>query len=370
MTIPFRPEIADLIPYQPGKPAEELMRERGLESVIKLASNEGPWGPLAGAAQVISNGISALNRYPDGSCVLLKQALADRHGVSVEQIAVGQGADAIINNMSFAILSPGDEVVCAWPSFPSYVLDARKMGVTAVMVPLNESYEHDLDAMRAAITDRTRLVYVCNPNNPTGTMVGRDELIAFVRSVPQNVLCVIDEAYSEYVIHADYTDSIAEIVPSFPDNVVVLRTFSKIFGLAGLRVGYAVAPPAVVLATEKVRNAFDVTSLAQAAAIASIAELDQLERRIEANQQGLLELRQALEEVGVHPVPSVANFLCVPLTVPVDTVYDKLLDQGVIVRPLAPFGMPDAIRITVGTPDENERAAAALQTVLPALARA
>lgn len=364
MSTKFRPEIADLVPYQPGKPAEELMRERGLTSVIKLASNEGPWGPLPAAAQVIADGISGLNRYPDGGCVLLREALAQRHNVRFEEIVVGHGADSIINNLSVAALEPDDEVVFGWPSFPSYLLDAKKMGATPVPVPLDGDYRYDLDALLAAITDRTKIVYVCNPNNPTGTMVGRDALARFVAAVPAQVLCVLDEAYHEYVDHPEYADGAAEFFSS-TGNVVVLRTFSKIFGLAGLRVGYAVAPSYVVDAVEKVRNAFDVTSLAQDAAVASLDELDLLAARTGANREGLALLMDALSDLDVDPVPSVANFICVDLRgADAAQVYDRLLDQGIIVRPLAPFGLAGAVRVTVGTPEETQSAATAMQAVL------
>lgn len=366
MTFPFRDAISDLVPYEPGKPAEELMRERGLTSVIKLASNEGPWGPLPAAREAIAAAIDGLNRYPDGATVLLRQALAARHGVDPSQVIVGHGADSIINNLSIAMLDPGDEVVFGWPSFPSYFLDAKMMGARPVMVPLDERHTYDLDAMFDAITDRTRLVYVCNPNNPTGTMVTRAQLAAFLDRLPEHVLPVLDEAYFEYVQHADYPDGIVE---HFLEGrrVVVLRTFSKIFGLAGLRVGYAIAPPEVVLAVNKVRNAFDVTTLSQQAALASLTQLELLDERVQANAEGAHALTQAFHKLGMRPVESVANFICVLLDVEGRMVYERLLDEGVIVRPLDPFGMKNALRVTVGTPEENERAIAAFSSVMPAL---
>lgn len=361
----FRKAIQDLVPYEPGKPAEELQRERGLDSVIKLASNEGPWGPVEEAVTAINECVTGLNRYPDGACVLLRQELAQRHGVSEQEIAIGQGADAIINNLSIAMLEPGDEIVCAWPSFMSYVLDAKMMGATAVMVPLTDAHVHDLDAMAAAVTDKTRIVYVCNPNNPTGTMVGRDALLQFIDALPDHVLPVLDEAYFEYVTDSDYPDGIEELYKA-GRRVMVLRTFSKIYGLAGLRVGYAVAPADVVTAIAKVRNAFDVTAPAQAGAIASItAEASrEIARRVAANLDGLQQLHSACLDAGLDPVHSVANFVCVVLDRPARDVYESLLDVGIIVRPLDPFGMPNAIRITVGSPEENTRAVQALTQLL------
>ncbi|MBC7645293.1 MAG: histidinol-phosphate transaminase [Thermoleophilia bacterium] len=360
----FRPAIADLVPYQPGKPAEELARERGLDRVVKLASNEGPWGPLPAAAAIMGNAIEHLNRYPDGSCVLLREALAELHGVTPDRVAVGHGADAIINNLSMAMLEPGDEVVFGWPSFPSYLLDARKMGAVPVPVPLDADHRYDLDAMLAAVTDKTRIVYLCNPNNPTGTMRGRADVTAFLDALPANVLPVLDEAYFDYVGDADYPDGISEFAVADGRHIMVLRTFSKIYGLAGVRVGYAIAPAEVVYAIDKVRNAFDVTTLAQEAARASIVERHLLADRIAANAQGRAALTTELRELGLTPVPSVANFVCVVLDTPGGELYESLLDLGVIVRPLAPFGMQNAVRVTVGTPEETRIAIDAFRSVL------
>ena len=362
----FRPAIADLVPYQPGKPAEELARERGLDRVIKLASNEGPWGPLPGAATVLANAIEHLNRYPDGACVLLREELAALHGVTPDRVSIGNGADALINYLSVAMLEPGDEVVFGWPSFPSYLLDARKMGAVAVPVPLDADHRYDLDAMLAAVTERTRIVYLCNPNNPTGTMRSRADVTAFLDALPERVLPVLDEAYFEYVDDADYPDGIAEFIVAGGRRIMVLRTFSKIYGLAGVRVGYAVAPADVVNAIEKVRNAFDVTTLAQEAARASIAERHLLTDRIVANAEGRAALTDELRGLGLTPVPSVANFVCVVLDGPGAAVYEALLDHGIIVRPLTPFGMPHAVRVTVGTPEETRLAIEAFRAVLAA----
>jgi len=362
-----RAAIADLVPYEPGKPAEELMRERGLDSVVKLASNEGPWGPLPGAAAAIQAGIAGLNRYPDGANVLLRAALAERHGVDPAEVVVGHGADSVINNLSLALLEPGAEVVFGWPSFPSYLLDTRMMGAVPVMVPLTADHAYDLDAMLAAVTDRTRLVYVCNPNNPTGTMVGRQALASFLRQLPAHVLPVLDEAYAEYVTDPEYADGIAEFFRAGECPVVVLRTFSKIFGLAGLRVGYAVAPREIVRAIDKVRNAFDVTALAQVAALASLHELEGVQERVAANAVGRARLTEAVRALGMRPVESVANFVCVLLDGSGRELYERMLDRGVIIRPLDPFGMPNGVRITVGTDEENDIAIEALRAVTPAV---
>jgi histidinol-phosphate aminotransferase len=365
-TVRFRDAITDLVPYEPGKPAEELMRERGLDRCIKLASNEGPWGPVPAAADAIIAATSSLNRYPDGAGVLVREAIAAHHGVTPQEVVLGHGADAIINNLSLAMLEPGDEVVFGWPSFPSYFLDAKMMGAVSVMVPLDAAHTYDLDAMLEAITDRTRIVYVCNPNNPTGTMVARDQLASFLAAVPKHVLVVIDEAYFEYVQRTDYPDGIVDGYAA-GHNVLVLRTFSKIYGLAGLRIGYAIAHPDIALAINKVRNAFDVTAPAQAAAIASLGAQDVIRERAVANNAGRIELTNAFREMGLRPVESVTNFVCVELDTPGRELYEELLGHGIIVRPLDPFGMPQAIRVTVGTPEENAAAIAAFHTVLDAV---
>jgi histidinol-phosphate aminotransferase len=260
----FRPAIAGLVPYEPGKPVEEVQRELGLERVVKLASNEGPFPPFPAALEAMDRAARELNRYPDGGAWALRSALAAHHGVRFEEIVIGSGADGVIDLLSQAILDPGDEIVCGWPSFPSYVLDAAKLGAVVQRVPLRD-HTYDLDGLLAAIGPRTKLVYVCHPNNPTGTGNPRAELLSFFERVPGHVLTVLDQAYFEYIDDPDYADGIEEVFKE-GRRVVVLRTFSKIYGLAGLRVGYGVAPEDVVVATSKVRRAFDVTATAQAAA--------------------------------------------------------------------------------------------------------
>jgi histidinol-phosphate aminotransferase len=265
----FRRSIADLVPYEPGKPVEEVQRELGLERVVKLASNEGPFPPFPAAAAAIERSARELNRYPDGGAYALRAALAEHHGVAFDEIVVAGGADGVIDLLSQATLDEGDEIVTGWPSFPSYVIDAAKLGAVAKRVPLR-AHTFDLDALLAAIGPRTKLVYVCHPNNPTGTGNPRDELTRFLDAVPEHVLVVLDQAYFEYIDDADYADGVEYFQQG--RRVVVLRTFSKIYGLAGLRVGYGIAPADVVAATSKVRRAFDVTATAQAAALASIGD--------------------------------------------------------------------------------------------------
>jgi len=359
----FRPAVEELTPYQPGRPVEDVQRELGLARVVKLASNEGPFPPLPAAVEAIERAAGELNRYPDGGSYRLHEALAARHGVAFAEVAVGAGADGCIDLLSQATLDPGDEVVCAWPSFPSYVIDARKLGAVPVLVPLRR-LRHDLDAMLAAITPRTKLVYVCDPNNPTGTMTTRDELDRFLAAVPDHVLVVVDQAYFEYVDRSDYPDAIEEHVKG-GRRVVVLRTFSKIYGLAGLRVGYAVGPADVCAAMAKVRRPFDVTTTAQVAALASLDDGGEVARRRALNREGLDRLAATLRRYGLEPAAgAVGNFLYVEVGEEAQRLYEALLREGVIVRPLAGFGAPRALRVSVGTPEELELLGAALGRVL------
>ena len=354
----FRPSVSGLTPYQPGKPVEDVQRELGLARVIKLASNEGPFGPFPAAVEALARSVADLNRYPDGGAWRLRHALAERFGVSFEEVAVGAGADGLIDCLSQATLDPGDAIVCGWPSFASYPIDAAKQGAVAVKAPLRED-RYDLDAMLEAVTDRTRLVFVCLPNNPTGTTNTRAELEAFLDRVPEGVLVVVDQAYFEYVDDPDYPDAIEHYKAGRP--VAVLRTFSKIYGLAGLRIGYMVASPTVVTAANKVKRAFDVSSAAQEAALASLDNTDELRRRRRLNADSRAQLAAILESAGLSPAgPAVGNFLYVETGADTRPLFEALLAEGVIVRPLHGFGAPTAIRVSCGTADENEYFAGAL----------
>ncbi len=362
----FKPAVRDIVPYEPGKPVEEVQRELGLERVVKLASNEGPFGPFAEALDALAESATELNRYPDGGGFRLRVALAERHGVRLEEIALGAGADGVVDSLAQIALDPGDEVVCGWPSFPSYVINARKLGAEARTVPLADG-RYDLDGLLAAITERTKLVYVCHPNNPTGTMNTRDELDDYFDRVPDHVLTVLDQAYFEYVDDPDYADGVEEYLKQ-GRRVVVLRTFSKIFGLAGLRVGYGVAPAEVVTAIGKVRRAFDITSPAQVAALASLGAPgadDEIARRRRVNAEGRPAIEAALREHGLDPVgPAVANFVFAEVGDDSRPLFEQLLAEGVIVRPTAGFGAPGGLRVTVGAPQENAYFREALGRVL------
>jgi histidinol-phosphate aminotransferase len=346
----IRAALDGLVPYEPGRPVEEVQRELGLERVVKLASNEGPFGPFPAAQEAIARATLELNRYPDGGAWRLRNALADHHGVAFEQVTVCAGADAVVGFLCIACVDPGDEVVTAWPSFPSYVLDPLKLGGTPIRVPL-EDERVDLDALLAAITPRTKLVFIAAPNNPTGTTNSRAELDAYFERVPPHVLTVLDQAYFEYIDDPDYPEGVGEYFLA-GQRVLVLRTFSKIFGLAGLRVGYGIGPAEVITAIGKVRRAFDVASAGQEAALASFDDDAEITRRRTVNRESMALLQEVLRRHGLEPAgPAVANFLFVRVG-DADAVNAALLRRGVIVRPMRPFGAPDALRITVGTPDE------------------
>src|SRR3954449_5698781 len=288
----FRPSVRALTPYQPGKPVEDVQRELGLARVVKLASNEGPFGPFPAAEEALARNVQELNRYPDGGSYRLHAALAERHDVPFEQVSVGAGADGCIDMLSQAILDPGDEVVCGWPSFPSYVIYASKQGAKVVTVALRD-HRYDLDALLDAVTARTKLLYVCHPNNPTGTTNSRADVDSLFDRVPDHVLVVVDQAYFEYIDDPEYPDAVEEYVKR-GRRAIVLRTFSKIYGLAGLRVGYAVEPRRRVAAGAKVRRPFDVTTTAQVAALASLGDEAEIARRRAVNADGLRRLDELL----------------------------------------------------------------------------
>jgi histidinol-phosphate aminotransferase len=364
----YRRSLAGLVPYEPGKPAEDVQRELGLERVVKLASNEGQFGPFPAALEAIERGARSLNRYPDPGAYRLREALARKHDVPPARIAIAAGADAVIMYLAVATLEPGDEVVCGWPSFPSYTLDAGKVGAEARTVPLADG-AYDPLALLAALSDRTKLVFLCNPNNPTGKTIRRGALDAYFEQAPEYVLTVLDEAYFEYVEEPDYPDGIETYVKA-GRRVLVLRTFSKIYGLAGLRVGYGVGPEDVVQAIAKVRNAFDVSQTAQDAAVASLGDTEEVERRRRVNAEARAGLCEGLERLGLPYLrPPAANFVYVDVGGDSRALYERLVREGVIVRPLGPFGAPSAVRVTVGTPEENAVFLEAMARLLAAAPR-
>jgi histidinol-phosphate aminotransferase len=347
----IRRAVEGLVPYEPGKPVETVQRELGLDRVVKLASNEGPFGPFTQALAAVERSLAEANRYPDGGCYRLRQVLAERHGVAFEEIVVAAGADAVIGYVCQAVLDPGDEIVTPWPSFPSYVIDPLKLAAVPMRVELADG-RVDVEALLAALTPRTKLAFVPTVNNPTGRMTTADDLARFLDRVPQDVLTVVDEAYFEYVDDPSFPNAIETAVKA-GRNVLALRTFSKIYGLAGLRIGYGVGPAHVITAIRKVQRAFDVTTPAQEAALASLDDTAELERRRSVNREAMTALEAVLRDRGFDPIgPAAGNFLFVDVGADAAQLNEALLRRGVIVRPMGSFGAPTALRITVGTPDE------------------
>jgi histidinol-phosphate aminotransferase len=345
-----KPHIRSLDPYQPGKPVEELERELGIEGSIKLASNENPLGPSPRAVAAIREAVSGIHRYPDGASFSLRAKLAERLQIGQEQLVFGAGADEVLELLVKVLVGPGDEVVYAWPSFAMYPIVVQGMGAKPVAVPLDRDLVHDLPAMAKAVTPRTRLVFVCNPNNPTGTSVGAESFDRFAEALPATAVLAVDEAYVDFANRNDLPDSLAWVRRR--PGTIALRTFSKIYGLAGLRIGYGVADPELAGYLQRARHPFNVSRLAEAAALAAIDDDEHAERSRRLNREGLAYLRRELAVLGIETWPSDANFV-LARTGP--EAHERLLYEGVIVRPLAGLGMPEHVRISVGLPEENER---------------
>ena len=355
-----------LQPYQPGKPLAELEREYGVRNAVKLASNENPLGPSPRALQAAQHALADIFRYPDGNGFALKTALARRHGVATQQITLGNGSNDILELVTRAFVTPENEVVFSEHAFAVYPIVTQAVGARAVVTPAR-AWGHDLDAMRAAVNSRTRIVFIANPNNPTGTWLPAAEVEAFIAAMPAHALVVLDEAYVEYACDVrlgarDYAEG-AAWVARFP-NLVVTRTFSKVYGLAGLRVGYGVSHADVADYLNRVRQPFNVNSVALAAAEAALDDTGHLQRSLEANAAGMRQLTAGFAALGLEYIPSVGNFVCVDVGAEGLPVYERLLREGVIVRPVANYGMPRHLRITVGTASENDRVLGALARVL------
>ncbi len=345
-----KPHIQDLSPYEPGKPIEEVERELGIEGAVKLASNESPLGPSPKAVEALRGAIENVHRYPDGASFALRRKLAARLDLGEDQLVFGCGADEILELVAKVCFGPGDEVVYAWPSFAMYPIVVKGMGATPVPVPLTDDLGHDLDAMRAAITERTRVVMVCNPNNPTGTSVAAAAFDAFVESLPPDVVLLVDEAYYEYVRREDFPDTLAWVRRR--PGTLVLRTFSKIYGLAGLRIGFGAADPELASYLQRARHPFNVNRLAEVAALAALDDAEHAEASRRVNDEGARYLTSELEALGIPVWPTDANFVLAEIG---DGMSDRLLHEGIIVRPLHGFGMPTHVRISIGLPEENER---------------
>ena len=361
------PGVRQLNPYQPGKSIEELERELGIENIIKLASNENPLGPSPVAVTAIHNEIGSLSRYPDGTGYRLKQALCGKLGVDPDQLTLGNGSSDLLDIVARVFLAPGLEAVFSQHAFAMYSLVVQAVGGTPRVAPAmgagtESPYGHDLAAMRQLVGDNSRLVFIANPNNPTGTYVNGGQLGEFLDSLPKYVVCVVDEAYFEYVEAVDYPDTL-KWLDRYP-NLIVTRTFSKAHGLAGLRAGYAVAHIEISNLLNRVRQPFNLNRLALVAAEAALEDDNHLIHSRHTNQAGLLQLMEAMNHLDLEVIPSVANFVCVDLKREATDVFCNLLREGVIVRTVANYELPDHIRVTIATEEENTIFIKALKRVL------
>ncbi len=351
--------IKNITPYVPGKPIEELERELGLSGSIKLASNENPLGPSPKAMAAIKKAVAGLNRYPDGSGFYLSQALAKKYGVDISQIILGNGSNELIELLVRTFVQPGDEVISADPSFVVYKMITQAASGVNVIVPCKDM-RHDLQAMTERITSKTRIVFIANPNNPTGTMNTRAEMDGFMGRVPDNLIVAVDEAYFEYVTHADYPDSLDYLKGK--KNIIALRTFSKIYGLAGLRIGYGITTVEIAELLNKVRQPFNTNTLGQIGALAALSDRRHVDKSVAVNNEGKQFLYQAFQRLGILSTPTEANFIMFETRLDGRDVYSGLLKMGVIVRPMG----GKRLRVTIGRPEENARFVAELEKIVKA----
>jgi len=357
----IRPGVGPMVPYVPGLRASEVCAESGKETIRKLSSNENPYGPFASALAGMRTVLPHLNRYPDGAVRTLKRGLAEKLAVEERHMVLGNGSNELLTLIAQAVLSEGDEVVFAWPSFVVYPICAQLMGAKSVKVPLTADQVHDLPAMLAAVTEKTKLVFLCNPNNPTGTIYARDAFEEFLQALPEHVLLVIDEAYFEYATSPEHVNGLDYFDGERP--LVLLRTFSKIYSLAGARIGYGVMPEPLVKALDKVREPFNVNTVAQVGAYYSLADDAEVERRRSENQEQKAYLYSCFDRLGISYVPSETNFVYMQTEKPVE-VFAALLAEGIIVRD---FGTSPALRVGIGTPEDTNATVAALEAAVTRL---
>ena len=354
------PWLASLVPYQPGKPIEEVEREYGIRDSIKLASNENPLGPSPRAVAAIQAALHDIHRYPDGGGFYLKRALAAKLGVGTDEIALGNGSNEILELVARTFLRPGDDAVMSEQAFVVYASVVQAAAGIPRAVPLCD-FTHDLDAIAVAVRRSTRLVFLGNPNNPTGTIYRRALFEKFLARMPRDVVIVADDAYAEYVVDPDYPRTLDYRAPD--RLLLTLRTFSKIYGLAGLRIGYGIGPAELIAAVDRIRQPFNVNSLAQIGALAALDDDEHVEKSRRTNRDGMESLEHAFTRLGLAFVPSQANFVLVRVGDGAG-VYERLLRQGVIVRPMGGYGFSQHVRVTVGTGEENARFVAALERAL------
>lgn len=357
--------ILGLQPYQPGKPIEELQRELGLTDVIKLASNENPLGPSPKVQAAILEAATTLGRYPDGSAFHLKQALARHLGVAVNTLTIGNGSNDVLELLARVFLNPSNEAIVSEHSFVVYPLAAKALGAGLRVVAARD-FGQDLEATLNSISPRTRMVFIANPNNPTGTWVNRQTLETFLDQVREDIIVVLDEAYFEYVAEPDYPNGV-ELAARYP-NLVVTRTFSKAYGLAALRIGYSVSHPDIADMMNRVRQPFNVNSMSLAASVVALEDQDHVHKAVTLNRSGLEMLTAACDRLGLGYIPSVGNFLTIDFGRDALPIYEALLQEGVIVRPIGVYGLPNHLRVTVGLPEENTRFVTSLEKVLARLA--
>jgi histidinol-phosphate aminotransferase len=360
--LPLNPNLSGLPVYQPGRPIEEVAREVNLpaEDIIKLASNENPLGPSPMALAAMEKAARQLHLYPDGNAFSLKRKLADKLGVEPANLILGNGSNEVIELAGHAVIAPGTDVVVSQYCFAVYPIVTRLFGAELVVVPAR-NYAHDLPAMLRAITPRTRVIFVANPNNPTGTLASREEVVRLINDVPPEVLLVMDEAYIDFL--DDAVDLLPLLRQGLKPNLLLMRTFSKIYGLAGLRIGYGIGQLELIAALEKIRQPFNINALAQAGALAALDDNEHLQRTRRNNAAGLQFFQQGLREIGLPFLPSAANFILVKVG-DGQRVFEQLQAQGVIVRPMAGYQLPEFIRISIGTPAENARCVGALRKAL------
>lgn len=351
--------VAELQPYVPGKPIEELQRQYGVRDVIKLASNENPLGPSKAAMAAVAQSAKEMTRYPDGNGYALKMALAEKAQLAPEQITLGNGSNDVLELVARAFASAGDEVVYSEHAFAVYPIVTKAIGATGVTAAAKD-YGHDLAAILKAISSRTKIVFIANPNNPTGTWIEPAEIKAFLEKVPDKVLVVLDEAYVEYLEQQENTIAWLQDF----HNLIITRTFSKAYGLAGLRIGYAMSHPEVADLLNRVRQPFNANSLAQAAAVAALGDENYLQQAREINAAGMKQLIAGFEKLKLQFIPSKGNFITVNVHANAAEVFDDLLYEGVIVRPVANYGLPQHLRVSIGLAEENERFLKALTKVL------
>jgi histidinol-phosphate aminotransferase len=359
--LPLNPALRNVPIYQGGRPIEEVAREMGLPAadIIKLASNENPLGPSPAALAAMQRVISSLHLYPDGNAFYLKRKLAEKLGLKPENLILGNGSSEIIEFAGHALLGPGVDAVMSQYSFLIYASVTRLFDANSIVVPAR-NYAHDLPAMLAAITPRTKVVFVANPNNPTGTLASPEEITRFVNAVPEGVLLVMDEAYIEFL---EKPVDLLPLIRAGKPNLLIMRTFSKIFGLAGLRIGYGIASPELIAGLEPVRPAFNVNSIAQAGALAALEDDEHVRRTRSNNAEGLRQMSRGLRDLGLEYIPSAGNFILARVG-DGKRVFEELQKAGVIVRPMGGYELPEWVRISIGTAKENARCLAALQQVL------